>query len=421
MPAPALGNGANDISSISGTRKISGTGEISGTRDECGIRKDRVMAGNSQRRGAVRKAGTKKGASVGSGGKARKALQGRGPTPRAEVRTGHPAARRAAASGRAGSGSATGAAMDGAVGGARKGGAKKGGAGKAVGAPGGAVSGARRGGSRTARPGRITGGRPARRSADVPETVVGRNPVVEALRAGVPATALYVAQGLKADERVTEAVQIAGRSGVALLEISRPEMDRLTAGALHQGLALAVPPYDYAHPEDLLAVAQDSGQAPLLVAVDGVTDPRNLGAIVRSAAAFGAHGVLVPERRSAGMTASAWRTSAGTAARLRVARCTNLVRTLKEWASAGLMVAGLDADGTVDTDSFEMATGPLVLVVGSEGRGLARLTKTVCDVTVSVPMAREVESLNAAVAAGVVLAEVSRRRRVAVPGFADPA
>ncbi|WP_029137589.1 23S rRNA (guanosine(2251)-2'-O)-methyltransferase RlmB [Nakamurella lactea] len=317
------------------------------------------MAGNSQRRGAVRKG--KKGATVGSGGQARRALKGRGPTPAAEIRTKHPAAKKAAA------------------------------AAKRAQAP------------------QVRGPRGRK---ELPETVVGRNPVVEALRAGVPATALYVAQGVSVDERIAEAVQAAGNRGIALMEISRGEMDRLTGNAIHQGLALQVPPYDYAHPEDLLAIARDSGVPPLLVAVDGVTDPRNLGAIVRSAAAFGAHGVLVPERRSAGMTASAWRTSAGTAARLRVARCTNLVRTLKEWAAEGLMIVGLDADGTVDIDSFELATGPLVLVVGSEGRGLARLTRTVCDATISIPMARTVESLNASVATGVVLAEVARRRRI---------
>ena len=253
--------------------------------------------------------------------------------------------------------------------------------------------------------------RAGKRTKELPETVVGRNPVVEALRAGVPATALYVAQGMPADERVSEAVQVVANRGIALIEISRPELDRLTGGAIHQGLALQVPPYEYAHADDLLARAVDSGDPPLLVAVDGVTDPRNLGAIVRSAAAFGAHGVLVPERRSAGMTASAWRTSAGTAARVPVGRCTNLVRTLKDWAGQGLMIAGLDADGTVDTDNFELATSPLVLVIGSEGRGLARLTRTVCDVTVSIPMSRTVESLNASVATGVVLAEVARRRR----------
>lgn len=319
------------------------------------------MAGNSQRRGAVRKTGSKKGATVGSGGQARRGLRGKGPTPPAEARKGHPAARRAASAAK-----------------------------------------------------RVPAGpqnRVLRDRGDLPETVVGRNPVVEALRAGVPATALYVAQGLSTDDRVTEAVSLVAGRGISLLEVSRAELDRLTGNAIHQGLALQVPPYNYAHPDELLSRATDSGRPALIVAVDGVTDPRNLGAIVRSAAAFGAHGVVVPERRSAGMTASAWRTSAGTAARIRVARCTNLVRTLKDYASAGLMIAGLDADGTVDTDSFELAVGPLVVVVGSEGRGLSRLTRTVCDVTVSIPMVREVESLNASVATGVVLAEVARRRR----------
>ena len=329
------------------------------------------MAGNSQRRGAMRKPGTKKGPVVGSGGQSRRGLRGKGPTPPAENRTGHPARRAASRD----------------SGGAAKGG--KQGAGGTTG----------------------RGGRGSRGPAALPETVVGRNPVVEALRAGVPATALYVASGLASDERVSEAIAAVAERGIALLEVSRPELDRLTGNAVHQGLALTVPPYQYAHPEDLLARAADSGRAALIVAVDGVTDPRNLGAIVRSAAAFGAHGVVVPERRSAGMTASAWRTSAGTAARIRVARCTNLVRTLKDYAAKGLMIAGLDADGTVDTDDFELATSPLVIVVGSEGRGLSRLTRTVCDVTVSIPMVRAVESLNASVATGVVLAEVARRRR----------
>lgn len=327
------------------------------------------MAGNSKRRGAVRKEGSKKGASVGTGGQARRALKGKGPTPSAEERPHHPAARRAAAAAK-----------------------------------------------RAEKAGPSQQRRPQRQSTrELPETVVGRNPVVEALRAGVPATALYVASGGAPDERIKEAVALVAEKNIALLEVSRFELDRLTGNAIHQGLALQVPPYVYAHPQDLLDRAADSGRPPLIVAVDGVTDPRNLGAIIRSAAAFGAHGVVVPERRSAGVTASAWRTSAGTAARLRVARCTNLVRTLKDYASAGLMIAGLDADGTVDTDSFELATSPLVIVVGSEGRGLARLTRETCDLTVSIPMARTVESLNASVATGVVLAEVARRRRIEQP------
>ena len=129
------------------------------------------------------------------------------------------------------------------------------------------------------------------------------------------------------------------------MEAPRPELDRMTNGLNHQGLVLQVPPYEYAHPEDLTAAAYDDGEDPLIVALDGVTDPRNLGAIVRSVAAFGGHGVVVPERRAAGMTAGAWKTSAGTAARIPVARATNLTRALEAYQKAGLAVVGLAADG----------------------------------------------------------------------------
>lgn len=313
------------------------------------------MAGNSKRQGAVRK--SKKGAQVGSGGQARRALKGKGPTPKATERKGHPAARRAAASER-----------------------------------------------RSARQGG--------RAADTSELLVGRNPVAEALRAKVPATALYVAIGIDSDERVTEAVRLASNRGIALLEISRGELDRKTGGILHQGIALQVPPFGYRELPDVLAVAAESTTAPLLVALDGVTDPRNLGAILRSSVAFGAHGVIVPERRAAGVTATAWRTSAGTAARIPVARVTNLVRAVKQCQDAGMTVVGLDADGATTLDELEVATDPVVVVVGSEGRGLSRLVGETCDLTVSIPMADAAESLNASVAAAVTLAEISRRRRV---------
>ena len=229
----------------------------------------------------------------------------------------------------------------------------------------------------------------------------------------VPTMALYVQIGVDADERVTEAVRLAADRGISVLEVSKPELDRLTGGALHQGLALQMPPFEYAHPDDLLAVARESTEPPLLVALDGVTDPRNLGAVIRSAAAFGANGVLLPQRRSASVTAVAWRTSAGTAAKIPVAVATNLTRTLRQYAAEGLMIVGLDADGSITMDELSLATSPLVVVVGSEGRGLSRLVRETCDETVSIPMSADVESLNASVAAGVVLAEVSRRRRVA--------
>ena len=256
-------------------------------------------------------------------------------------------------------------------------------------------------------------GRPGPDADGAPETVLGRNPVLECLRAGVPATALHVALGVEADERVTEAVRLAADAGVAILEVPRADLDRMTGGLPHQGLALTVPPYQYAHPDDLLAAAVRAAEPALLVALDGVTDPRNVGAVVRSAAAFGAHGVLLPRRRSAGITAAAWRTSAGTVARLPVARATNLTRALRDAASAGLTVIGLDTGGNTSLDELTVATEPLLLVIGSEGRGLSRLVQQTCDFTVSIPMASGVESLNASVAAGVVLAEVARRRRQA--------
>jgi 23S rRNA (guanosine2251-2'-O)-methyltransferase len=314
----------------------------------------------------------RKGASVGSGGLGKQKLEGKKPTPPAELRKGHPKARKAAA------------------------------AAKRAAAPG------RTGGVRV--PAKASG--VARKpSPDQPETVAGRNPVLESLRAKVPAMALYVALGNDNDERMTESLAIAGKAGISILEMSRAQMDKMTGGVIHQGIALQVPPYSYEHPDDLLARALEA-PAPLVVALDGVTDPRNLGAVVRSAAAFGAQGVLIPERRSAGMTAAAWRTSAGAAARLPVARCTNLARTLSSYKAAGLFAVGLAADGAVSLDDLEVATSPLVVVVGSEGAGLGRLVAESCDLTVSIPISEATESLNAGIAAAVALAEVARRRRL---------
>jgi 23S rRNA (guanosine2251-2'-O)-methyltransferase len=234
--------------------------------------------------------------------------------------------------------------------------------------------------------------------------------VVEALRAHVPAKALYVASRIDSDDRVKEALKAAADRCLPLLEVSRTDLDRMTAGAVHQGLVLQVPAYDYAHPADLLAVAEQVGRAVLLVALDGVTDPRNLGAVVRSVAAFGGHGVIVPERRAAGMTAAAWKVSAGAAARIRVARVMNLTRALQDLKAAGCFVVGLDAEGALDLPSLQATTEPIVLVIGSEGKGLSRLVRQTCDVVVSIPMAGEMESLNAGVAAGIALYALTRGR-----------
>jgi 23S rRNA (guanosine2251-2'-O)-methyltransferase len=253
------------------------------------------------------------------------------------------------------------------------------------------------------------GGR-ARGAGDAPEVVAGRNAVLEALRAAVPATALYAGPRLDADDRVREVIALAAQAGIPMIEAGRPELDRLTGGSVHQGLALRIAPYDYSHPGDLTARAVAAGQIPLIVALDGITDPRNLGAIVRSAAAFGGHGVLIPARRSARVTAGAWKASAGALSRLPVAQAPNLARALTSYQEEGLFVAGLDTSGAASVGDLEVADGPLVLVVGSEGRGLSRLVAQRCDVLARIPMAADTESLNAGVAAGIALHEIARRR-----------
>jgi 23S rRNA (guanosine2251-2'-O)-methyltransferase len=328
------------------------------------------MAGNSQRRGATRKPGSKKGAVVGSGGQKSRKLEGRGPTPKAEDRPGHSAHRRARSAEKY------------------------------------AGSGGRGSGSRGA-----SGGRGSRKSGT--ESVAGRNAVLEALQAGIPASALHVQQYLDADDRVREAMRLAVGAQIPLLETTRGDLDRISGGAVHQGIVLQVPPYEYADPADLMDAAFDAGEQPLVVALDGVTDPRNLGAVVRSAAAFGAHGVVVPERRAAGMTAAAWKTSAGAASRIPVARVTNLVRWLVSAQKSGATVLGLAMGGDQGLPTLDqaVATGPLVLVVGSEGKGLGHLVSQTCDQLVSIPMQADTESLNAGVAASIALYAVATARR----------
>lgn len=315
--------------------------------------------------------GKKKGPTKGTGGKNRRSLEGRGPTPKAEDRAWHPAGKRKAAAERY-------AAAGG-----------KGAPGKA----------------RTS----TSGGR-AKKDEDT-EVVTGRNSVLEALRARIPATAFYIAQRVEMDDRVKEMLATATQRGIPVLEVTRPELDRMAGfDGVHQGVALKVPPYEYAHPQDLLEEIIDRGQLPLLVALDGVTDPRNLGAIIRSTAAFGGQGVIVPQRRSASVNSAAWKTSAGAAARIPVAVAPNLTTTLKEFKKQGVFVLGLAGDGDVSLPALELADRPVVIVVGSEGKGLSRLVTETCDQIVSIPISTATESLNAGIAASVALYQVSTLR-----------
>jgi 23S rRNA (guanosine2251-2'-O)-methyltransferase len=336
----------------------------------------------------------------GTGGLGRRALEGKGPTPPASMRPGHPAQRRTAPPGSRGRPRDDGFTAD-----PRSRSRDDGFAADTRGR-------SRDGGAPAGSAGRATRG-----AGDAAEFVAGRNSVVESLRAAVPASVLYVGARIQHDDRISEAVKLAANRGVVVLEAGPAELDRLTGGALHQGLALKVRPYEYAHPDDLLARADEAGQTPLIAALDGITDPRNLGAVARSAAAFGAHGVVVPSRRGAGVTAGAWKASAGAFARLPVARAPNMARTLANYREAGLFVVGLDAEGDTEIRDLELATSPLVLAVGSEGKGLSRIVAQSCDVLVRIPIAARTESLNAGIAAGIALYEIAtiRSREATLP------
>ncbi|MEL5992422.1 23S rRNA (guanosine(2251)-2'-O)-methyltransferase RlmB [Microbacterium phosphatis] len=310
----------------------------------------------------------KKGPLKGTGGHGRKGLEGKGPTPKAEDRTYHVAHKRKQAAERLAS---------------KRGGTQK---------------------PQTRAP-------RAKGDTEI-EFVTGRNSVLEALRTKIPAIAFYIAQRVEMDDRVKEMLVIAKNRNIPMLEVTRPELDRMAGfDGVHQGVALKVPPYEYAHPQDLLEEIIDRGETPLLVALDGVTDARNLGAIIRSTAAFGGHAVIVPQRRSAGMNSGAWKTSAGAAARIPVAMATNLTAMLKDFKKQGVFVLGLDGGGDVSLPELGLADRPVVVVVGSEGKGLSRLVTENCDQIVSIPISSATESLNAGIAASVALYQIATLRQ----------
>jgi 23S rRNA (guanosine2251-2'-O)-methyltransferase len=311
----------------------------------------------------------KKGALKGSGGKNRRRLEGKGPTPKAEDRTYHPAYKKKQA-----------------------------------------ADAAKRSIEARTAPRAL---RPGLQLPEGHELIAGRNPVIEAVRSGIPLTRVFMIGSAVSDERVGEVVRTATALGAPLLEVSRSELDRMTDDAVHQGVAIEVPPYNYATIDDLVARANVKEAPGLIVALDSVTDPHNLGAVMRSASAFWADGILIPERRSAGVNVTAWKVSAGAAARVPVARETNLVRSLEHLKKAGYFVVGLDGGGDTEIGELTVADMPLVLVTGSEGKGLARLTRETCDVIASIPIARDLESLNAAVATGIALYQIDMLRKAA--------
>ncbi len=342
-----------------------------------------MTKGNQGRRGAQRKTNRKsdkatetaagnaggkasgKPTPLGSGGKHRRALSGKGPTPKAQDRTYHAAYRRKELEERSKEKAALRAQAQ----------------------------------QRT----RV-------RLQPGNELVVGRNAVIEAAGGGIKIEKVFVSSD-PGDGRMRDVTAALAHTGAPFVEVTRRDLDVASGGAVHQGIGVEVAEYEYWDLDELLvkALEKPSDTPGLLLALDHVTDPHNLGAVLRSGAAFGADGIILPERRSAGVGVTAWKVSAGAAAKVPAARVKNLVQSLRRCQDAGFFVVGLEGDASETVRHLSVADVPLVIVTGAEGTGLSRLVKETCDVLVSIPISG-MESLNAAVATGIVLYEVAQQR-----------
>lgn len=239
-------------------------------------------------------------------------------------------------------------------------------------------------------------------------TIEGRNAVLEALRSGRPIDRLYIQDGCK-DGPVQSILREARKGDTIISFVKKERLDQMSETGKHQGVIAQAAAYEYAQVEDMLALARERGEDPFLFILDGIEDPHNLGAIIRTANLAGAHGVIIPKRRAAGLTAVVARTSAGALNYTPVAKVTNLSATIEELKKEGLWFACAAMDGEVMYRCN--LTGPLGLVIGSEGDGVSRLVREKCDMTAAIPMKGDIDSLNASVAAGVLAFEAVRQRR----------
>ena len=238
--------------------------------------------------------------------------------------------------------------------------------------------------------------------------IEGRNAVLEALRAGTPIDKIYLARG-ETDRTLGRIAAQARESGAVVVEVDRRKLDAMSATHSHQGVIAVAAAREYARVEDILEVAAQRGEAPLVVVCDEISDPHNLGAIIRTAECAGAHGVIIPKRRSAGLTAVVAKTSAGAVAHVPVARVPNIPALLKDLKKQGVWVFGTAADGTTALYDADLK-GPAAIVIGSEGDGMTRLAAENCDFLVSIPMRGKLNSLNASAAAAILLYEAVRQR-----------
>lgn len=237
------------------------------------------------------------------------------------------------------------------------------------------------------------------------QIIYGRNAVMEALRSGSGVDTVYIQKGAGG---LGKLISLAKENGAVVKDVSPEKLDDLSTGGKHGGVAAVIAAAEYADVDDILAVSAEKGTPPFIIIADEIQDPHNLGAIIRTAEAAGADGVIIPKRRSAGLTAAVFKTSAGAASWVKVARVSNLVETIKTLKSKGIWVYGAEADG----EPFRKAdlSGPAALVIGSEGNGLGRLVRENCDMILSIDMYGKINSLNASVSAGILMYEFVRSR-----------
>ena len=244
--------------------------------------------------------------------------------------------------------------------------------------------------------------------AEADGVIEGRNAVIEALRVGAAIDKIYIARG-ETDKTLGHIASKARDAGIVVVEADRRKLDGMSRTHAHQGVIALAAVREYATVESILAAAAEKGEPPLLVVCDEISDPHNLGAIIRTAECAGAHGVIIPKRRSAGLTAVVAKTSAGAVSYMPVARVANIPSLLKDLKQQGVWVFGTAADGTTDLYSADLK-GPAAIVIGSEGSGMTRLVSETCDFLVSIPMKGRISSLNASAAAAILLYEAVRQR-----------
>ena len=240
------------------------------------------------------------------------------------------------------------------------------------------------------------------------DIIEGRNAVIEALRVGKSIDKIFIAKG-ETDKTLGHIASKAREAGIVVVDADRRKLDNMSVTHAHQGVIALIGVNEYCTVEDILSLAEDRGEAPFVIICDEVSDPRNLGAIIRSAECAGAHGVIIPKRRSAGLTAIVGKASAGAAEHMAIARVPNIPAVIKELKEKGLWVYGAAAGGSNDLWETDF-TGSMALVIGSEGDGIGRLVRDNCDFIVNIPMVGKINSLNASAAASVIMYEVLRQR-----------